>query len=147
MRALVQRPLGFAVIGLAAVFSGQGRAQSDSVADDARVTNPTEQPEEITVRGRKTLTQYRLVNALTASSGQCITNTRRAPPPPGGPQVNAAIGTGVAQGDEVAGSADSRAKIEELERLQRENRRLYRAALKYVELEDEYNGAHKELGE
>ena len=45
MRAFVQRPLALALIGLTAAFSSQALAQ---------------EPEEITVRGRKTLEQYRV---------------------------------------------------------------------------------------
>ena len=44
--------------------------------------------------------------------------------------------------DAIAASARSNAAIEEeLERLARENRRIYRAALKYIEAEDSYNEA------
>lgn len=54
MRAFVQRPLAFALIGFATILSGQVLAQADSPAASA------EAPEEVTVRGRKTMTQYRL---------------------------------------------------------------------------------------
>src|SRR5688572_18308877 len=54
MRVLVQRPLAFALVSLAAVFSGQAFAQAASGAAAA------EPPEEVTVRGRRTLSQYRL---------------------------------------------------------------------------------------
>ena len=74
--------------------------------------------------------------------------TEETAPFQGGPQLDATIGAGEAQGDVVGPTADARAKVEaELERLQRENRRLYRAALKYVEVEAEYNEARKSLGE
>lgn len=52
MRAFVQRPLAFTLVGLAALLSGRALAQADSA--------PTEQPEEITVRGGRSLTEYRL---------------------------------------------------------------------------------------
>ena len=48
MRAYVQRPLAFAIASLAALLSGQALGQ------------PAEEPEEITVRGQKSLSQYRL---------------------------------------------------------------------------------------
>lgn len=205
MRYLIQRPLAFAVIGVAAVLSGGVLAQADPAPEPA-ATSSTERPEEITVRGRRTLTEYRLaleqareelidvfneensgedndvtcrnerptgsrmpqricrsnaqsdaeaaaargfLTSLFASAGNFITNTRGggAPPPAGGPQINAAIGTAVAQADGVAGDAGARATLdEELQRLQKENRRLYRAVLKYVELENEYKKAREELG-
>ena len=47
MRALVQRPLAIAALGLVAVLPMRVLAQADAV-------------EEVTVQGRKTLTQYRL---------------------------------------------------------------------------------------
>lgn len=197
MRAFVQRPFAFGVVSLAAVLSGRALAQSDSAT---AATNAASETEEITVRGRKTLTQYRVeleeareelievfneensgddsdvtcrnerptgtrmpqricrsnaqsaaeassarwfLNALFSSAGNYLVAGGEP-----GPQVNAIIGTGVAQGDTVTGTEDARAKVEaELERLQRENRRLYRAALKYVELEGEYHEARKELGQ
>jgi len=47
-----------------------------------------------------------------------------------------------AEGDAILKSRYSSAQIEqELEKLARENRKLYRAAVKYVEAEDAYNGA------
>ena len=54
MRAFVQRPLAFVLLGFATILSGRVLAQADSPAASA------EQPEEVTVRGRKTMTQYRL---------------------------------------------------------------------------------------
>jgi len=59
MRAFVQRPLAFAIVGLAAVLSGRAIAQADSAAAP-QATSPAEEPEDITVRGRRTLTEYRL---------------------------------------------------------------------------------------
>ena len=55
MRVLVQRPLVFAVVSLAALLSGPAFAQAPSGAAAA-----AEPPEEVTVRGRRTMTQYRL---------------------------------------------------------------------------------------
>jgi hypothetical protein len=52
--------LGFVVLVLAAALSSGAFAQSDSPPDAGRATSPTEETEEITVRGRKTLTEYRL---------------------------------------------------------------------------------------
>ncbi|HWN39527.1 MAG TPA: hypothetical protein VNP02_13580, partial [Gammaproteobacteria bacterium] len=47
-----------------------------------------------------------------------------------------------AEGDAILKSRYSSAQIkQELEKLARENRKLYRAAVKYVEAEDAYNGA------
>ncbi len=212
MRAFVQRPLAFAILGFAAVLSGRALAQSSSEAStvDApgqSATNPAEEPEEITIRGRRSLTEYRVelerareeiveayneanssddndvtcrnerptgsrmpqrvcrsnaeseaeasaarwfLNSLTTNAGRFegepgVGAGGAAVPFAGGPQVDAAIGTAVAQGDEVAGSLVSRAKIEEeLERLKKENRQVYRAVVKYIELEDEYNKARAE---
>ena len=59
MRALVQRLLAFALIGFAAALSGPVLAQADSVPA-AAATPAAEPPEEVTVRGRKTVAQYRL---------------------------------------------------------------------------------------
>ena len=186
------------------MLSGRTLAQSDSTPGGA---NPTEEPEEITVRGRRTLTEYRLeleeareeivkifneensdqgndlvcrnerptgsrmpqrvcrtaaesaaeasaarwfLNSLTTSAGkfQTAPSGTGAPPPAGGPQINAAIGTAVAQGNEAAGGAAARAKLEEeLLRLERENRRLYRAVVKYLELEEDYNKAREASGQ
>jgi len=202
MRYLIQRPLAFAVIGLAAVLSGRALAQADPAPEPA-ATSSTEKPEEITVRGRRTLTEYRLeleeareeivkifneensdqgndlvcrnerptgsrmpqrvcrtaaesaaeasaarwfLNSLTTSAGkfQAAPGTTS----PGGPQINAAIGTAVAQDNEAAGGAAARAKLEEeLLRLERENRKLYRAVVKYLELEDQYNKAREASGQ
>jgi hypothetical protein len=47
MRGLVQRSLAFALVALAALLSGRAFAQAEA-------------PDEVTVRGQKTLTQYRL---------------------------------------------------------------------------------------
>ena len=196
MRVFVRRPLAFAIVSLAAVLSGRALAQSDAA-------NPTEAPEEITVRGQKSLTQYRVeleeareelvqiyneenssdandvtcrdeqptgsrmpqrvcrsnaqskseasaarwfLNALTTSAGRYEgPGGAGSAPFQGGPEINAEIGTAVAQGDGVAGDAAGRAAVEkELERLKKENRRVYRAALKFIELQDEYNNARQD---
>jgi hypothetical protein len=203
MRAFVRRPLALAIVGLAAVFSGRALAQADSVPDGASagrsgVSNPAEEPEEITVRGQRTLEEYRLeleaaredivaayneANSSDANDITCRnerpTGTRMpqricrsnaqseaeakasrdflralthsagnftSPPGPGGgpaeaigPQINASIGAGVAQSEGELLSAESRLVIEaELERLKKENRQVYRAVVKYLELQDEY---------
>jgi len=53
MRAFVQRPLAFAVVALAALLSGRAFAQS--------VPTPAAEPtEEITVRGQRSLAEYRV---------------------------------------------------------------------------------------
>lgn len=57
MRVLVQRPFALALFGLAAVLSGRVLAQAGAPAPAA---TPAEPPEEVTVRGQKTMTQYRL---------------------------------------------------------------------------------------
>ena len=50
------------------------------------------------------------------------------------------------KGGTVAGSVESRGSVaEDLQRLQRENQRLYQAAVKYVEREDAYNRARGQL--
>jgi hypothetical protein len=56
MRALVQRPLAFAALGLA-VLPVRVLAQADAAKPGAASSEPVE---EVTVQGRKTLTQYRL---------------------------------------------------------------------------------------
>jgi hypothetical protein len=58
---------------------------------------------------------------------------------PIGTQVNANIGAGAAQNAGESGERDALAKFEqEWNRLLREDRRLYRAVVKYAELQDEY---------
>lgn len=185
MRVSAQRSLAFAFLALVAVPSGRALAQA-------------EQPEEITVRGQKTLEQYRVeleqaredlvtayneanssddnditcrnervtgtrmpqricrsnaqtqaeanasrdfLRALTHSSGRYATPLGQ--PPEGAiPQVNASIGAAVAQSEEAGLTAESRAIIEaELERLKKEDRRVYRAVVRYLELQDEYDRA------
>jgi len=59
MRAFVQRPLAVAIVGLAAVLSGRAFAQADPAAEPT-ATNPAEEPEDITIRGQRTLEEYRL---------------------------------------------------------------------------------------
>jgi hypothetical protein len=72
MRALVQRPLAVVLLGVAAVLatptqaqSGAARSPEDLAASavdalERNATTPAEQPEEVTIRGRRTVTQYRL---------------------------------------------------------------------------------------
>ena len=70
MRAFVQRPSVFAVLGLATVLTSPTLAQSEpspedlaSAAVDALERNaapPADETEEVTIRGRRTVTQYRL---------------------------------------------------------------------------------------
>lgn len=74
MRALVQHPLALVVAGLAAVLACPTLAQSDSAATrspeelaasavdalERHAAPPAEEPEEVTIRGRRTVTQYRL---------------------------------------------------------------------------------------
>jgi hypothetical protein len=187
MRAFVQRPFAFVLVSLAAVLSGR-----------PLLAQSAEDPEEITVRGRKSLSEYRVelerardeifrlyneanqgsdsditcrdeqptgsrmrqnvcrsdaeqradaaasrdfVGSLLRSAGSYITNSATVPNG-GGPQVNAAVGTGNAQSDGVSGEADALGTFEEeWRRVLAENRQLYRAVVKYVELEDEYNQA------
>ena len=56
MRVVVLGPLAFAMLGIAAVLSGRALAQAEPAANAA----PAEPVEEITIEGRRTLTQYRL---------------------------------------------------------------------------------------
>jgi hypothetical protein len=200
MRAFVQRPLAFLVVSLAAVPSGRALAQSESAP---LATDPAEQTEEITVRGRKTRAEYRLelerakediveifnrtnrgetndvtcrdeqptgsrmrhnvcrsnaeqrasanaaqafLNSLFVSSAAFRTNAPN--PPPGGPPVNAIIDTAEAQADgETQGKAAKAAFEAEMERLMGQNRQLFRAVTKYVELREEYNQAGGESAE
>lgn len=61
-----------------------------------------------------------------------------------GNRHSAAMATAAAQTEAFIGGAESRATVEQqLQRLQRENDRLYRAVLEYLELEDEYNRARE----
>jgi hypothetical protein len=184
MRALVRRPLAFAILGLAVALSGKALAQGASA----------EPVEEVTVEGRKTMTQYRLeierardeVFRLYNEENKGTANdiTCRAEQPtgsrmrqtvcrseaeqrahaaaardflgalfgsagnynePGGAvdtQVAANIGTGVAQGDGVTGQEDALRNFEaEWDRLLKENRDLYRAVVKYSEVQAEYHRA------
>src|SRR5688572_5728250 len=184
MRVPVLRLLAFTVISAAAPLAGGVLAQR------------AEEPEEITVRGQKSLGEYRLelerareevfrqfneankgndtdircrdeqptgsrmaqnvcrsaaenrsdsaaardfLSALLMSAGNYRTYTCCAPP---GTQVAANIGTGEAQGAGQSGEADALAKFEqEWNRLLTEDRQFYRAVVKYVEIEDEYNKA------
>ncbi len=79
------------------------------------------------------------LGALLRSAGNYITGIPNSPP---GTQVIANINTAVAQTDAKAGAADALAKFEqEWTRLLEEDRQFYRAVVKYVELENEYNKA------
>ena len=74
------------------------------------------------------------LNALIIGSGQ-----------PEGGAINSTIAAVSGASDAVARTEESRAAIEkELERLARENKTLYRAALKYIEVEDAYIDARAE---
>jgi hypothetical protein len=59
MRALAQRPFAFAVLSLVAVLPMRVLAQADAAATTPSAAS-SEEVEEVTVQGRKTLTQYRL---------------------------------------------------------------------------------------
>lgn len=64
---------------------------------------------------------------------------------PEGGSIDSTIAAVSGASDAVARTEASRAAIEqELERLARENKTLYRAALKYIEAEDAYIGARAE---
>ena len=81
------------------------------------------------------------LRSLTHSAGN-FRSPAGSPPLPGGPQLNASIGAATAQSSAEVLSAESRAAIEaELETLRKENRQVYRAIVKYLEAEDEYNRA------
>ena len=60
MRAIVQRPLAFAVLGFAALLPVRVLAQGDPPAAAPGATPSAEAVEEVTVQGRKTGAQYRL---------------------------------------------------------------------------------------
>jgi hypothetical protein len=180
MRALVQRPFACAICCLAVVLAGRALAQASS-----------EPVDEVTVRGQKTMTQYRLEIEQArdevfrryneANRGKDNDIVCRAETPTGsrmrqevcrseaelraqaaaannflmalfgsagnynepggvpGTQVAANIGTGEAQGDAQTGQADALTNFEaEWDRLLKEDRQLYRAVVKYSELQDEY---------
>ena len=83
------------------------------------------------------------LRSLTHSAGNFRSATA-----PGGPQLNASIGAAAAQSSAEVLSAESRAAIEaELETLKKETRQVYRAVVKYLELEDEYNRARGAVAE
>jgi hypothetical protein len=193
MRALVQRPLAFAALGLAAVLPVRVLAQADASAASPGAAS-SEPVEEVTVQGRKTLTQYRLEieqardevfrlyneanegkdnditcraeqptgsrvrqqvcrseaenKAHAAAAFDFLTGLVRSagnfnePAAPPGTQVVANIDTGEAQGGGQTGQADALAQFEaEWKRLLGENRQLFRAVVKYAELQDEYDRA------
>jgi len=191
MRAFVQRPLAFAVVALAALLSGRAFAQSAP-------TPAAEPTEEITVRGQRSLAEYRVelerqrdeifrmfnaanegdetdirckneqptgsrmrqsvcrsnaenrhdaaaargfLTSLLQNAGLYITNSMIVPNG-GDTQLNANVGSRVAQGDAEAGEQDALAKFElEWKRLLTENQELYQAVVKYVELDTDYNKA------
>jgi hypothetical protein len=197
MSAFVRHEVAYAVACLAVVLSSRALAQADSGAPTAPgAAASAEAVDEVTVRGRKTLSQYRLeieqareeifriYNEANAGKGNDI--TCRAEQPTGsrmrqdvcrsnaenagdaaaaraflnsltrnaggfrspglvepiGTQVNANVGTGAAQNAGESGERDALAKFEqEWNRLLRENRQLYRAVVKYGELQDEYAAA------
>jgi hypothetical protein len=219
MRALVQRLPAVALFGLGALLGGQSLAQSaagerspEELASSAvgaleRNAAPpaAEEPEEVTIRGRRTVTEYRLemerarddivrifnelnddsdnevvcrnerptgsrmpvrvcrsvaesraeaaaaksfLNALTMSAGTFLDQSGAPVVAAGGAPFNAAAGTAAAQGDMVVQGAAARATLEkELLRLMGESRPLYRAVLKYVEVNDEYKAAREGAAE
>jgi hypothetical protein len=59
MRAFVQRSVAFVLLSSAPMVSGRALAQADS-APSGDATTAAEQPEEVTVRGQRTMVQYRL---------------------------------------------------------------------------------------
>ena len=74
---------------------------------------------------------HAFLNALLENAGRPSANP-----------INPGADAKGAQADAVAASAQSSARIqEELERLARQNRELYRAAVKYVDAEDAYSSA------
>jgi hypothetical protein len=207
MHASIHRPLAFAILALGSLLSAPALAQSAADRDEASQSQAeaanTRADEEITVRGRKTLQQYRLEleqareqiieayneanssnrNDITCRNERptgsrmpqrvCRSNAQReaeaaaassflysmftsagnfmspegAPPLPGGPQVNAEVGAATARIDEFGGRGMSRTEIdEELQRLKKENRRVYRAVVRYMELQDEYDRAREGAG-
>jgi hypothetical protein len=81
------------------------------------------------------------LKALTMSAGNWNEAIGFVAPPPG-PQVVADIGTGVAQGEGQTGTADAlKAFEEEWNRLLSEDRQLFRAVVRYTELQNEYDRA------
>jgi hypothetical protein len=191
MCVLVQRPLIFTGCILAMGLSGRAFAQAEPAAPSAPTA--TEEPEEVTVRGRRTLPQYRLelerarnemfrifnetnkgtdtdvrcgieqptgtrvrhtvcrttaeieastraardfLNSLVYSTpGRVGTAGSQAPAPPA--PVN--IGAGVAQIAGSIGANDALGQFEdEWKRILGDNRELFRAVTRYVELEQEY---------
>ena len=215
MRAFVRLTVTFTMIGFAVVLVHRGVAQPDPATPGVsteRSEDPTAdasqtataQPgdiEELTIRGKKPLAQYRLeidqareeivriynqansnndndlvcrderptgsrvprhvcrsvaqekadargakdfLDSLFYSAGNYQGPQGPAGPPPGGAQVNALIGTSDAQNDAATkGAAATAAVGADLERLKKENRQLYRAVVKYVELQKEYDEARK----
>jgi hypothetical protein len=193
MRVFVLRPLAFALVSLAAILSGRVLAQADSSAASASAPTAAEPPEEVTVRGRKTMTQYRLElerarnemfrifnetnkgtdtdircgveqptgtrvrHTVCRSAAEIEASTRAArdllnslllstdgrvgtagsqaavPPPPG--NFTAAVA-------QIAGSVGAKDALSQFEdewkRILGDNRDLFRAVTKYVELGQEY---------
>src|SRR5262245_51453371 len=190
MRAFVQHALAVVVFGLG-VLADRALAQVDAAAPTPGATTATESVEEVTVRGEKSMTKYRLEIEQArdevfrlyneANEGKDNDITCRAEQPTGsrmrqdvcrsnaenkadsdaargflnsllrsaggyrgagagGTNVNANIGTGAAQGAGQSGEAEALAQFEEeWRRLLSENRQLYRAVVKYAELQDAYD--------
>lgn len=193
MRVFVEPPLVFTSCILAMSLSGRAFAQADSASVAPSAATVTEEPEEITVRGRRTLPQVRLelerarnemfrifnetnkgddtdvrcgveqptgtrvrhtvcrttaeIEASTRAARDFLnslvisTNGRvgtagsqaPAPPPPGN------FGAAVAQLSGSIGAKDALGQFEdEWKRILGDNRDLFRAVTKYVELGQEY---------
>jgi hypothetical protein len=196
MRVFVQCPLVFTSCILAMGLSGRAVAQADSASVAPSAATATEEPEEVTVRGRRTLPQYRLererarkemfrifnetnegtdtdvrcgveqptgtrvrhtvcrttaeIEASSRAARDLLTslvystngrtgvagaagNSPPPPPPPGN------IGARLAQLAGSVGEKDALAQFEdEWKRILGDNRDLFRAVTKYVELGQEY---------
>jgi hypothetical protein len=95
--------------------------------------------DEVDARGARDF-----LDSLFRSAGNYQGPQGPSGPPPGGAQVNALIGTGDAQNGAATKGAAAVADVgAELERLKKENRQLYRAFVKYVELQKGYDEARK----
>jgi hypothetical protein len=83
------------------------------------------------------------LDSLLLTSGNFSSGTE-----PGGPQINALVGTAAARTDGAITTELNRDEIDkELKELQRSSRRLYRAVVKYLDLQDEYNRARGQTPE
>jgi hypothetical protein len=81
---------------------------------------------------------HSFLNSLTLSAGRPVTGQLNSAPPV--TQVNAEIGTGVAQADGQVGEADALAKFEqEWMRLLSQDQDFYQAVVRYVELNRQYD--------